>query len=129
MSIAYLSILISYALIYIPRFTFVTVAMVKSEGGYDNAEPRQQQKSLEGTARRALAAHQNGFEAFAPFVAAVFMAQFAHASTQTIDRCCLAFVAARFVYVVAYVANWHPVRSVAFTVGMGATVAMMVAAL
>lgn len=129
MSTAYLCILISYALIYVPRFTFVTAAMVKSEGGYDNAEPREQHKTLQGPARRALAAHQNGFESFAPFVAGVLMAQAASAPVEIISRWSIAFVAARFVYVVAYVANWHPIRSIAFTVGMVATVMLMIAAI
>lgn len=125
MSIPYLCILFAYALIYLPRFTFVTGAMVKL--GYDNAEPREQQKALGGTARRALAAHQNGFETFAPFVAGVLMAQLAGVDAGTITEWCLAFVAARVVFIVAYVLGWHPVRSLAFGVGTVATVALMIA--
>jgi len=129
MNVPYLCILLAYALIYLPRFTFVTAAMVKAEGGYDNAEPREQHKTLEGVARRALAAHQNGFEAFAPFAAGVIMAQLAGAPAENTTRWCIVFVAARAVHVVSYLANWHPVRSLAFTVGMVATVALMVAAI
>jgi len=129
MNLPYLCILLAYALIYLPRFTFVTAAMVKAEGGYDNAEPREQHKGLGGVPRRALAAHHNGFEAFAPFAAGVIMAQLAGAPVEAITRWSVTFVAARVVYVLAYVAGWHPVRSLAFTVGMVATVMLMVAAL
>ena len=39
-------------------------------GGYDNHLPRAQQAQLEGWGARSVAAHQNGFETFAPFAAA-----------------------------------------------------------
>jgi uncharacterized MAPEG superfamily protein len=127
MSVPYLSIVAAYALIYLPRFTFVTGAMLKK--GYDNAEPREQQKTLDGTARRALAAHQNGFETFAPFVAGVLMAQASGAPDETISRWSVAFVVARVVFIAAYVMGWHPVRSLAFTLGAVATVMLMIAGL
>ena len=46
----------------------VAVAMQRA-GGYDNRMPRVQQARLEGWGARSVAAHQNGFESFAPFAA------------------------------------------------------------
>src|SRR5690606_38594152 len=37
MTVPYLCVLAAYALVYLPRFVFVTPAMVRQ--GYDNAEP------------------------------------------------------------------------------------------
>ena len=125
MAVPYLCILAAYALVYLPRFVFVTPAMVKQ--GYDNAEPREQQKTVGGVARRALAAHQNGFETFAPFVAGVLMAQAAGAPVETITQWSLAFVASRVVYIAAYVLGWHALRRVAWGVSAAATVMLMVA--
>lgn len=129
MTLPYLCILVAYGLIYLPRFAVVTPAMLRSEGGYDNAEPREQQKSLEGASRRALAAHHHGFEAFAPFAASVLMAQLGGASVEVITRWSLTFVVARAVHMFAYVAGWHPIRSLAFAVTMASTIMLMVSAL
>jgi uncharacterized MAPEG superfamily protein len=127
MAVPYLCILAAFALIYLPRFVFVTPAMLKL--GYDNAEPREQQKAVGGVARRALAAHQNGFETFAPFVAGVLMAQLSGAEVETTTQWSVAFVVSRLVYVAAYVLGWHPVRSLAWGVSVVAIVMLMVAAL
>lgn len=129
MNIPYLCIALALALVYLPRFTFVVAAMAKAEGGYDNAEPRQAQLKLEGAARRALAAHQNGFESFAPFAASILMAEAAGVGLPTLTNWALVHVGARVVYVIAYLANWHPVRSLAFTVGLVAVGALMAAAI
>jgi uncharacterized MAPEG superfamily protein len=125
MAVPYLCILAAYALVYLPRFVFVTPAMVKQ--GYDNAEPREQQKSVGGVARRGLAAHQNGFETFAPFVAGVLMAQAAGVAAETVTQWSVAFVASRVVYVAAYALGWHALRSVAWGVSVTAIVMLMVA--
>ena len=53
--------------------------MVQS-GGYNNHNPRDQQADLEGWGKRALSAHLYGFEGFAPFAAAVFVAHLAGGS-------------------------------------------------
>lgn len=127
MTVPYLCILVALVLVYLPRFLFVTPAMVQL--GYDNAEPREQQKKLHGMARRALAAHQNGFETFAPFAAAVIMAQLADVDPSRITCWSVVFVASRVVFVAAYVLGFHPVRSLAFTAGMGAVGVLMVSAL
>ena len=125
----YLCILISYYLIYMPRWTLVAGAMLKSEGGYDNVQPRVQHEGLKGAPLRALWAHQNAFESFAPFVASVLMAKLAAVPDADISQWSMIFVGARVLYTVSYIANWHPIRSLGFVVGMAAITALMVLAM
>ena len=62
MSIPFWCVFISALLIYVAK---IPVAKAMNEqGGYDNHLPRQQQAQLTGFGARALAAHQNCFEAF-----------------------------------------------------------------
>ena len=56
---------------------YFTVAVAKSKGDFDNAAPRDWLARQEGFRKRALWAHQNAFEAFGPFAAAVIIAQLA----------------------------------------------------
>ena len=77
MSIPFWCVFISALLIYVARMP-VAKAM-KEQGGYDNHLPRQQQAQLTGFGARALAAHQNSFEAFILFAVGVLMAH----TTQT----------------------------------------------
>lgn len=62
MSIPFWCVFISALLIFVARMP-VAKAM-KEQGGYNNHLPRQQQAQLTGFGARALAAHQNSFEAF-----------------------------------------------------------------
>ena len=52
----------------------LVVAMSRQSGGYDNHNPRAQQKALEGFGERANAAHYNSFEALGVYSAAVLAA-------------------------------------------------------
>ena len=48
----------------------------QSPEGYNHREPRAQQQTIPiGPGARAVAAHYNGFEAFAPFAASVILAK------------------------------------------------------
>src|SRR5690606_25419683 len=70
MSIAYWCILVAALLPYVWAF------VAKRGPRYDNHDPRGWlAKQDDPRARRANAAHLNAFEAFAPFAAAVLMAQ------------------------------------------------------
>jgi uncharacterized MAPEG superfamily protein len=96
-------------------------AAMHRAGGYDNRHPRAQQACLTGWGARSLAAHQNGFETFAPFAVAVLMAHLAGASATVVDALAVTFVASRLVYVGCYLADLASLRSAVWTVGWVAT--------
>ena len=121
--VPYIAIAAAFALVYAPRLV-VMVEMRKLEGGYDNREPRAQQAQLEGIGRRALAAHYNSFEAFAPFAVGVIVALMRGHLTAT-AYISIAFIAARVVYIYAYLANRATLRSTAWAIGITATTSLM----
>jgi uncharacterized MAPEG superfamily protein len=98
-------------------------------GGYDNHHPRAQQSTLTGWGARALAAHLNGFETFAPFVAAVLVAHVAGAPTGLVTGLALLFVVARVAYVACYIADLSSLRSAVWGVGFLATLGLFLAPL
>jgi len=126
--VPYIAIAAAFALIYVPRFV-VSREMARQEGGYNNNDPRAQQARLEGRGRRALAAHQNAFEAFAPFAAGVLAAIQRGVRTDVVAYLCIAFVAVRMLYVAAYLADKANVRSTMWGLGVVAIASLMVLAI
>jgi uncharacterized MAPEG superfamily protein len=125
--VPYIALLAAFALIYVPRLV-VTREMLKQPGGYDNRDPRGQQQKLEGVGRRAVAAHMNSFEAFAPFAVAVLAAAQRGVRVELAAWIAIAFVVARAVYVAAYLADKSKLRSTMWGFGVAATTALMFAA-
>ena len=126
--VPYAALLFAFALIYLPR-SVVGAEMKKLAGGYDNSDPRGQQARLEGRGKRALGAHQNALEAFAPFAAGVLAAAQRGAPLTVVAIICIAFVVARTVYAVAYIADKSTLRSGMWGVGVLCTAALLVFAL
>ena len=124
MAIAYCCILIAALLPY------VWVAIAKQSGErYDNREPRRWQEKQENPrSRRAHAAQLNGFESFPAFAAGVLMAQLAQVPVQSITWLAVAYVLARVLHGFFYVANLATARSLAWVVGIGCVVALIVMA-
>lgn len=122
-SLAVATVPIALALIYVPRM-FVARAQAMLPGGYDNADPRAQQARLEGLGRRAQGAHMNGFEAFAPFAAAVILCEVLGAARAWTDRLAIAFVVARCVYVALYLGNKSTARSSVWGLGFLSTLGL-----
>lgn len=127
-SVPYIAMFVAYLFVYLPR-QFVTLEMRKLQGGYDNRDPRGQQAKLEGLGRRALAAHQNGFEAFAPFAAGVLASIQRGADSDVVAYLSIAFIAARAIYIYAYLANRSLLRSIVWSFGMVATGSLLIVAL
>lgn len=123
MSISFWCVFISALLIFIARIP-VAKAM-KEQGGYDNQLPREQQARLTGLGARALAGHQNSFEAFMLFAAAVLMAHTTQTQGFVIDTLAIVFVCARCVFLLCYWADLAWQRSVAWVVGMLCTLLLM----
>ena len=125
--VPYIAILVAFVLIYLPR-QVVGLEMKKQAGGYDNNDPRAQQARLEGLGRRALGAHMNAFEAFAPFAAAVLVAMQRGVSVNTVAYISIAFVVVRTLYMVFYLADKATLRSSMWALGIAGIAALMVLA-
>ena len=124
MAISFWCIVAAWLVVYGTKLP-VAVAMQRA-GGYDNRLPRAQQARLDGWGARAVAAHQNGFESFAPFAVAVLMAHLGGGPQRLIDLLAIAFVVARFGYVICYLAGWASLRSAVWSVGFLLTFALFV---
>jgi uncharacterized MAPEG superfamily protein len=127
MTPAYWAILVVFAMILVSR-SFGIVGQFRLPGGFNYAASRDQQAQLQGIARRAQAAHLNGIEGFAPFAVAVMMALKLGAIQTTVDLLAIAYAAGRVLYVLAYLADLNPWRTVIWLVGMGCNIALFVVA-
>src|SRR3982074_3009672 len=99
---------------------YVTIALAKSGGGIDNRGPRPSVDSLSGWRQRADWAHRNHFEACPAFAAAVFVAELTHAPQSRIDQLAGIFVLLRVIYTALYVADQATLRSIVWSLGLGA---------
>lgn len=93
-------------------------------GRYDNDHPRAQQGKLEGYGARALAAHQNAFEALIMFAPAVLLAIATNNTSETIQYLATIFIIARVAYNVLYLMNKSTLRSTVWFVGLLANFAI-----
>ena len=100
----------------------------RSQGGYDNHDPRAWLARQQGYRARANAAQANSFEALPLFIAAVWVAQHAGVAAPTVDALALAFVALRVAYIALYVADRAAARSLVWMAGVGVCVALFVLA-
>jgi uncharacterized MAPEG superfamily protein len=124
-TIPFTCVLVAFLLIYLPKLP-LSAAMAKEGKGYDNKNPRAQQERLTGWGARARAAHMNGFEAFPPFAAAVFVAHLAHADARWSAILAVTHVVARTIYPFIYLANVGIARSLVWGVGFFATVGLFI---
>lgn len=118
--VAFLCVFAVWVLAYLPLFVSMA-ARKKLPGGYDNHHPREQVAKLEGRARRAVAAHHNGLENFAPFAAAVIVAHLGHGPGELVTTLAVAFVALRVAYIPLYLFDLASMRSVTWMLGMVTT--------
>lgn len=125
MSTAYWCILAAALLPYL--LSFVAKASGK---GYNNRNPRAWVTKQPENYRmqRAHAAHLNAFEAFAPFAAAVLMAQAAGVDPGLVTKLSLAFVGLRVLHAGFYLGDLPPLRSLSWLGGFVCVVWLMVAA-
>ena len=95
----------------------VAIAM-NNKGGYDNKHPRSQQADLTGFGARALAAHQNAFEAMLIFATAALTAMATNNVSGSVEVAAIVFVVARVGYNILYLINQHMLRSTVWTVAI-----------
>jgi uncharacterized MAPEG superfamily protein len=124
MSIPFWCVFISALLIFVAK---IPVAKAMNEqGGYNNHLPRQQQAQLTGFGARALAAHQNSFEAFIIFAVGVLMAHTTQTAGWLIDALAIVFVIARIIYLLCYWADLAWQRSLVWFVGLVCSLLLMI---
>jgi uncharacterized MAPEG superfamily protein len=90
---------------------------------------RDEQRLPEGVAGRLYRALNNHFESLILFTIAALVVTLGDASSEFTRTCAWVYLGARVLYVPAYASGVFLVRSLIWTVGFGATVAMLVAAL
>lgn len=122
MTIAYWCVLVAALMPYVAA----SVAKAAAGERYDNRNPRAWLLQQQGLSARANAAQANGFEAFPFFAAAVIVAHLTQAPQERIDALAVMFVLARLAYAVFYLADWHWARSIAWTIGIVATITLFV---
>ena len=108
---------------------WILTSIAKSGGGYDNADPRGYLRGLTGLHQRANSAQQNGFEAFPLFAAAVILVEMKGVPHGTVDLLAIGFIVARVAHAAAYLGNAPRLRSLAWFVGLGLTLAIFVSPL
>ncbi len=106
----------------------ITTGIAKWGAPLDNNHPRDWANKLEGYRRRAYAAHQNAYEAFPFFAAAVLAASATGASQGLTNLLAMIFIMARLGYTAAYMANLATLRSIMWAIGWFTTIAIFTAA-
>src|ERR1700761_7455154 len=96
---------------------------------FDNSKPRDALFYRDPFRARGLWAHQNGLEGFAFFVAAVVIAQLRLAPQHIVDGLALGYVALRFAYDAAYLANLPKLRSGVWGLAFAVNVALLLSPL
>src|SRR3954452_20783246 len=107
--------------------TLGTIGLAKFSGrrDFDNAKPRDPAFYRDPYRARALAAHQNGFEAFPFFAAAVILAEMRQAPQGLVNLLAVAFVVLRILYVALYLGNRPTPRSIVWICAFGCNVLIL----
>jgi uncharacterized MAPEG superfamily protein len=100
----------------------------RSQGGYDNADPRAWLARQQGWKARANAAQANTFEALPFFFAAVIIAHQLGAPQTRLDILAVLFVTLRIIYVAMYVAGLPRTRSAIWALAFLANIAILLGA-
>ncbi|OGX06410.1 MAG: hypothetical protein A2Z88_07060 [Omnitrophica WOR_2 bacterium GWA2_47_8] len=119
MTLAYLCIVVS---LFIPLGCAIYAKL--SVKGYNNRTPREFLAGLEGKAKRANYAQNNFYETFPAFGVGVVVAHQLGAVQSTVDSLAITYVIARISYAVFYIIDNHILRTAAWFVGFGATLAL-----
>ena len=96
---------------------FLIVAWGRLQNGYDQSAPRAMFDKLPAYARRATWAHQNSFEALTIYGLAALMAYATGVESDWAKIAAIAFIIARLLYSVFYIANVPLLRSLMFAIG------------
>ena len=124
-----LTVLTLAALLQVLQFSAYSATSIAQVGPKKAAGPRDNPIQLTGTAGRLQRAMNNHFEALILFTIAVLATQLSGQNTPYTAACAYVYLAARVLYVPAYIFGLAPWRSVIWFIGLMATVAMLAAVL
>ncbi|HEY2527270.1 MAG TPA: MAPEG family protein [Xanthobacteraceae bacterium] len=116
----------AYWMIVVAMFLPYAAVVLAKSGGVDNHAPRATLAALTGWRQRADWAQRNHFEAFAPFAAAVIIAERAQVPQARIDIAAGAFIVLRIVYTGCYIADRATLRSIAWSLAFLCVLALLV---
>ncbi len=102
----------------------VALAMNRLDG-YDNRHPREQQARLTGFGARALAAHNNCFEALTYFAPAAIAVMALGAIDETAKWLAIIFVVCRVLYLIMYWMDLDKLRSTVWIVAFGCSITLV----
>jgi uncharacterized MAPEG superfamily protein len=104
-----------------------TIGKPRSQGGFDNVDPRAWLAKQTDWRARANAAQANSFEALPFFMGAVIIAHQMGAYQFRLDLLAFVYVVLRMVYIMLYVAGMANVRSLVWTLAIGVNIAIFFA--
>jgi uncharacterized MAPEG superfamily protein len=99
----------------------------RSQGGFDNVDPRAWLAKQTDWRARANAAQANSFEALPFFMGAVIIAHQMGAYQFRLDLLAFVYVVLRMVYIMLYVAGMANVRSLVWALALGVNIAIFFA--
>jgi uncharacterized MAPEG superfamily protein len=102
-----------------------TYGKSRSQGGFDNENPRAWLARQTDWRSRANAAQANSFEALPFFIGAVIIAHQLGAYQARLDVLAFLFVFLRVLYIMMYVAGLSTVRSIVWTMAFAVNVAIL----
>lgn len=117
------------ALLQVGQICFYSVVGRAQVGSKTALKPRDEPIELTGMAGRVYRAMNNHFEGLILFGIACVVVTVSEQSTGFTAACAFAYLAARILYIPAYVFGWVPWRSVIWSIGLLATTFMLLAAL
>jgi uncharacterized MAPEG superfamily protein len=106
--------------------TIASIVPAKVSGlrDYDNGNPRDPRFYTPGLRSRSQGAHLNGYEAFPFFAAAVILAEMRAVPQGIVNGLAVAFIVARILYVLLYLADRPSARSVVWSIGFACNLAI-----
>jgi uncharacterized MAPEG superfamily protein len=96
----------------------------RSQGGYDNHDPRGWLANQQGWQARANGAQANSFEALPFFIGAVIIAHQLGAAQTRLDILAVVFVTLRIIYIFMYVAGLPTARSAIWALAFATNIAI-----
>lgn len=121
-----LAALLPYACAYLAKYQ--GFGKPRSQGGFDNVDPRAWLARQQGWKARANAAQANSFEALPFFIGAVIIAHQLGAGQTRLDILAVLFVFLRIIYIAMYVAGLSTARSAIWGVAFLINIAILLSA-
>jgi uncharacterized MAPEG superfamily protein len=117
-----LSVAIAAILVYFP---YMVTAYGRFKVGFDPSAPRALFDKLPDYAKRASWAHQNSWEVFVLYVAAVMMVCVSGKASDSTDLTAVVFLVSRFLFSIFYILNLPWLRSPAWLASIICTASLM----